>query len=52
MSKRLYKKRYKAAITRISDKILAAFSDKKDRKRWISLVTNMMMQAMKEGKHA
>lgn len=52
MRKRLYKKRYKAAMTQIADKIQAAFSGKKDRKRWISLVTNLRMQDMKEGKHA
>ncbi len=48
MSKRLYKKRYKAALTRIADKIPAAFSGKKDRKHWISEVTNLRMQDMKE----
>ena len=48
MSKRLYKKRYKAAITRIADKIPAAFASKADRKRWISEVTNLRMQDMKE----
>ena len=48
MSKRLYKKRYKAAITRIADKIQAAFSGKADRKRWISEVTNLRMQDMRE----
>ena len=40
MKARLSKKRYKAAITRIADKIPAAFSGKADRKRWISQVTN------------
>ena len=44
MSKRLYKKRYKAALVRIADKIPAAFVDKADRKRWISEVTNLKMQ--------
>lgn len=44
MSKRLYKKRYKAALMRIADKIPAAFADKADRKRWISEVTNLKMQ--------
>ena len=51
MSKRLYKKRYKAAITRIADKIQAAFSGKADRKRWISEVTNLRMRDMKEKRH-
>ena len=48
MSKRLYKKRYKAAITQIADKIPAAFASKADIKRWISEVTNLRMQDMKE----
>ena len=34
----------KAAITRIADKIPAAFSGKADRKRWISEVTNQRMK--------
>ena len=46
MKTRIYKKRYKAALTRIADKIPAAFSGKKDRKRWISEVTNLRMQDM------
>lgn len=44
MSKRLYKKRYKAALTMIADKIPAAFTGKDDRKRWISEVTNLRMK--------
>ena len=48
MSKRLYKKRYKAALTRIADKIPAAFASKADRKRWISEITNLRMQDMME----
>jgi len=44
MSKRLYKKRYKAVLVRIADKIPAAFAGKADRKRWISQVTNLAMQ--------
>ena len=48
LTKRIYKKRYKAALTRIADKIPAVFSGKKDRKRWISQVTNLRMQDMKE----
>ncbi len=54
MSKRLYKKRYKAALTRIADKIPAAFSGKKDRKRWISEVTNLRMKDLdrRTRKHA
>lgn len=49
LTKRIYKKRYKAALTRIADKIPAAFSGKKDRRRWISEVTNLRMQDMKTG---
>lgn len=48
LTKRIYKKRYKAALTRIAGKIPAAFSGRKDRKRWISEVTNLRMQDMKE----
>ena len=47
LTKRIYKKRYKAALTRIADKIPAAFASKADRKRWISEVTNLRMQDMK-----
>ena len=43
LTKRIYKKRYKAALTRFADKFPAGFSGKKDRKRWISEVTNMRM---------
>lgn len=53
LTKRIYKKRYKAALTRIADKIPAAFSGKKDRKRWISEVTNLRMKDLKqEDRHA
>ena len=48
LTKRIYKKRYKAALTRIADKIPAAFSGRKDRKIWISVVTNLRMKDMKE----
>ena len=51
LTKRIYKKRYKAALTRIADKIPAAFSGKKDKKRWISEVTNLRMQDMREKRH-
>ena len=36
---RLMRKRYKAALTRLADKIPAAFVSKEDRRRWISEVT-------------
>lgn len=49
LTKRIYKKRYKAALTRIADKIPAAFSGKKDKKRWVSQVTNLRMQDMERG---
>ena len=54
MKKRLYKKRYKAALTRIADKIPAAFSGKKEKKRWISQVANLRMKDMdrRTRKHA
>ena len=52
LTKRIYKKRYKAALMRIAYKIPAAFSGKKDRKRWISEVTNLRMRDMKEKEHA
>lgn len=48
MSKRQYKKRYKAAIQGIAEKIPAAFSGKKDKKRWVSEVTNSRMQDIKK----
>ena len=48
LTKRICKKRYKAALTRIADKIPAAFASKADRKRWISEVTNLRMQDMRE----
>lgn len=51
LTKRTYKKRYKAALTRIADKIPAAFSGKKDRKRWISEITNLHMQDMRGKRH-
>lgn len=47
LTKRIYKKRYKAALTRIADKNPAAFSGKKDRRRWISEVTNDRMSGFK-----
>ena len=50
MTKRIYKKRYKAALMRIADKTPAAFASKADRKRWISEVTNLLMQDMAEGR--
>ena len=45
---RIYKKKYRKAIERIADKIQAAFASKADRKRWISEVTNLRMQDMRE----
>lgn len=36
---RLMRKRYKAALTRIAEKIPAAFASKDDKRRWISAVT-------------
>ena len=51
LTKRIYKKRYKAALTRIADKIPAAFASKADRKRWISEITNLWMQDMREKRH-
>lgn len=48
MKKRLAKKRYKQALTRIAVKIQAAFADKNDRKRWISHITALWMQDHKE----
>lgn len=51
LTKRIYKKRYKEALTRIADKIPAAFASKVDRKRWISEVTSLRMQDMKEKRH-
>ena len=47
LTKRIYKKRYKAALTRIADKSPAAFSGKKDKRRWISQVTNDRMSGFK-----
>ena len=47
-SVRVYKKKYRKALERIADKIPAAFASKADRKRWISEVTNLRMQDMKE----
>lgn len=52
LTKRIYKKRYKAALTRIADKIQAAFASKADRKRWISEVTNLRMQDMRGERNA
>ena len=48
MSVRQYKKRYKKALTGIANKIQAAFIDKRDRKRWISEVTNRWMKELKK----
>ena len=48
---RIYKKKYRKAIERIADKIPAAFSGKKDKKRWISEITNLRMQDMREKRH-
>ena len=39
MKVRLMRKRYKAALTRIADKIPVAFASKGDKRRWISEVT-------------
>ena len=39
MKARLMRKRYKAALTRIADKIPAAFTTKDDKRRWIGEVT-------------
>ena len=52
LTKRICKKRYKAALTRIADKIPAAFASKADRKRWISEVTNLFMQDMRGKRNA
>ena len=51
MKARLLKKQYKAALTRFADKIPLAFSGKKDRKRWISEVTNLWVRDRKEKQH-
>ena len=48
LTKRIYKKRYKAALTRIANKIPAAFASKADRRRWISEITNLRMKDMRE----
>ena len=50
-SVRVYKKKYRKALERIADKIPAAFASKADRKRWISEVTNLRMQDMREKRH-
>ena len=52
LTKRIYKKRYKAALMRIADKIPAAFASKADRKRWISEITNLRMQDMRGKRNA
>ena len=49
LTKRIYKKRYKAALTRIADNITAAFASRADRKRWISEITSLRMQDMQAG---
>ena len=46
-SKRIYKKKYKQAVTQIADKIPLAFKTKEDRKKWISEVTNGRMNDIK-----
>lgn len=51
LTKRVYKKRYKAALKRIADKIQAAFASKADRRRWISEITNLRMQDMRERRY-
>lgn len=50
-SKRIYKKKYKQAVTRIADKIPLAFKTKEDRKKWISEVTNGRMNDIKRKKN-
>lgn len=52
LTKRTYKKRYKAALMRIADKLPAAFASKADRKRWISEVTSLRMQDMRGKRNA
>ncbi len=47
MRKRLYKKRYKAALRDIAAKIPTAFTSRKDKEQWISVTTNVHMKAMK-----
>lgn len=46
-SKRIYKKKYKQAVTRIAAKIPLAFKTKEDRKKWISEITNGRMNDIK-----
>ena len=46
-SKRIYKKKYKQAISKIADKIPLAFKDKKDKKKWISHITNERMREIR-----
>lgn len=48
---RVYKKKYRKALEGIADKIPAAFASKADRKRWISEVTNLRLQDMREKRH-
>lgn len=43
-SKRIYKKKYKQAISKIADKIPLAFKDKEDKKKWVSHITNERMR--------
>jgi hypothetical protein len=50
LTKRIYKKRYKAALERIMDKCPLAFSNRKERKRYISQVTNDRMSGFKAGR--
>ena len=44
MSKRQYKKHYKYAVDHISKKIHLAFPSEKERKKWVSEVTNLRMK--------
>ena len=50
-SVRIYRKKYKKEAARMADRLPAAFVDKADRKRWISLVTRLRMQDLKEKGH-
>ena len=43
-SKRIYKKKYKNAVECIALKIQKAFKGKRDRKKWISEITNGRMR--------
>ena len=50
-SVRIYRKKYRKALERIADKIPAAFTDKADRRKWISMVTRERMNDLKEKRH-